>query len=217
MNADLSAFYFDIRKDALYCDPPSSAQAARRAGGDRPYLPRRHAMAGADPRLHLRGGVGIARRRTRSSVHLEQFPDDSRAMARRSARRQMGEDPPPALGRDRRDRDRPRQQGDRLVAGGAPARLHRRRRAARARSMASISPKSASPRISRSSLRRQRRTDAFRLPDTPGVAVVVERARGHQMRAFVEIFRSRDRRSGISRRDAARRRGAARIAGARPA
>ena len=26
MNADLSAFYFDIRKDALYCDPPSSAR-----------------------------------------------------------------------------------------------------------------------------------------------------------------------------------------------
>src|SRR6202012_5531886 len=25
MNTDLSAFYFDIRKDALYCDPPSSA------------------------------------------------------------------------------------------------------------------------------------------------------------------------------------------------
>jgi isoleucyl-tRNA synthetase len=24
MNTDLSAFYFDIRKDALYCDPPSS-------------------------------------------------------------------------------------------------------------------------------------------------------------------------------------------------
>jgi isoleucyl-tRNA synthetase len=26
MNADLSAFYFDIRKDALYCDPPSSVR-----------------------------------------------------------------------------------------------------------------------------------------------------------------------------------------------
>jgi isoleucyl-tRNA synthetase len=26
MNSDLSAFYFDIRKDALYCDPPSSAR-----------------------------------------------------------------------------------------------------------------------------------------------------------------------------------------------
>jgi isoleucyl-tRNA synthetase len=25
MNTDLSAFYFDVRKDALYCDPPSSA------------------------------------------------------------------------------------------------------------------------------------------------------------------------------------------------
>ena len=29
MNTDLSAFYFDIRKDALYCDPPSSV--ARKA------------------------------------------------------------------------------------------------------------------------------------------------------------------------------------------
>ena len=29
MNVDLSAFYFDIRKDALYCDAPSSADAAR--------------------------------------------------------------------------------------------------------------------------------------------------------------------------------------------
>src|SRR5438046_2211275 len=26
MNAELSAFYFDIRKDTLYCDPPSSVQ-----------------------------------------------------------------------------------------------------------------------------------------------------------------------------------------------
>ena len=30
MNADLSAFYFDIRKDALYCEAPSSASAAAR-------------------------------------------------------------------------------------------------------------------------------------------------------------------------------------------
>jgi isoleucyl-tRNA synthetase len=26
MNADLSAFYFDVRKDALYCEPPSSSK-----------------------------------------------------------------------------------------------------------------------------------------------------------------------------------------------
>ena len=29
MNTELSAFYFDIRKDTLYCDPPSSV--ARKA------------------------------------------------------------------------------------------------------------------------------------------------------------------------------------------
>src|SRR4029077_261715 len=29
MNSELSAFYFDIRKDTLYCDPPSSV--ARKA------------------------------------------------------------------------------------------------------------------------------------------------------------------------------------------
>ena len=28
MNIELSAFYFDIRKDALYCDPISSSSAA---------------------------------------------------------------------------------------------------------------------------------------------------------------------------------------------
>ena len=29
MNIELSAFYFDIRKDALYCDPISLGQAPR--------------------------------------------------------------------------------------------------------------------------------------------------------------------------------------------
>ena len=32
---DLSAFYFDIRKDALYCDPYDSADAPRSADGAR--------------------------------------------------------------------------------------------------------------------------------------------------------------------------------------
>ena len=30
MNTELSAFYFDIRKDALYCEAPSSTEAAAR-------------------------------------------------------------------------------------------------------------------------------------------------------------------------------------------
>ena len=53
--------------------------------------------------------------------------------------------------------------------------------------------------------------DAFRLADVPGVAVVPNRARGHQMRALVEDFTTRRLRSGISRRHAARRAGVARM------
>ena len=54
MTSDLSAFYFDIRKDALYCDPPSSAKRRAALAGHRIDLPRRDALARADPRLHLR-------------------------------------------------------------------------------------------------------------------------------------------------------------------
>ena len=40
-------------------------EAARRAGGDRPYLPRRDDLARADPRLHRRRDLGRARSATR--------------------------------------------------------------------------------------------------------------------------------------------------------
>jgi isoleucyl-tRNA synthetase len=73
MNADLSAFYFDIRKDALYCEPPSSAK-------------RRGALEAID---HIFRAVTVwlapilvftseetwsARDPNARSVHLEQFP-----------------------------------------------------------------------------------------------------------------------------------------------
>ena len=73
MNADLSAFYFDIRKDALYCDPPSSVR-------------RRGALEAIES---IFGAVAIwlapilvftaeeawtARSPGRRSIHLEQFP-----------------------------------------------------------------------------------------------------------------------------------------------
>jgi isoleucyl-tRNA synthetase len=73
MNADLSAFYFDIRKDALYCDAPSS-------------VTRRGALQAIE---HIFGAVAIwlapvlvftaeeawmARGAGRRSIHLEQFP-----------------------------------------------------------------------------------------------------------------------------------------------
>jgi isoleucyl-tRNA synthetase len=73
MNADLSAFYFDVRKDALYCDPPSSV---RRRGAlhavERIFrcvtiwlapilvFTTEEAWSSRDPNAH--------------SVHLEQFP-----------------------------------------------------------------------------------------------------------------------------------------------
>ncbi len=73
MNADLSAFYFDIRKDALYCDAPSS-------------LRRRGALEAIE---HIFRAVTIwlspvlvftteeawtTRDPSRRSIHLEQFP-----------------------------------------------------------------------------------------------------------------------------------------------
>jgi isoleucyl-tRNA synthetase len=73
MNADLSAFYFDIRKDALYCDAPSSVR-------------RRGALEAIE---HIFGAVAIwlapilvftaeeawtARGAGRRSIHIEQFP-----------------------------------------------------------------------------------------------------------------------------------------------
>ena len=36
MNTELSAFYFDIRKDTLYCDPPSSLTRKAALTDDRP-------------------------------------------------------------------------------------------------------------------------------------------------------------------------------------
>ena len=40
LNTDLSAFYFDIRKDTLYCDPPSSVKRHAALEDDRAYFPR---------------------------------------------------------------------------------------------------------------------------------------------------------------------------------
>ena len=54
MNTELSAFYFDIRKDTLYCDPPSSLGAQGGADRDRHHLRCDPALAGAGSELHHR-------------------------------------------------------------------------------------------------------------------------------------------------------------------
>ena len=79
MTNDLSAFYFDIRKDRLYCDPASSKDAARGADGDRHPVRLPRALARADASFHLRRGMGRAPRRSRARCILS-----SSATCRRS-------------------------------------------------------------------------------------------------------------------------------------
>ena len=73
MNVDLSAFYFDIRKDALYCDAPSSA--LRREALDVVERIFRYVLVWLAPILVFTCEEGWASRDpTAGSVHLEQFP-----------------------------------------------------------------------------------------------------------------------------------------------
>jgi isoleucyl-tRNA synthetase len=75
MNAELSAFYFDIRKDALYCDPLSSEK--RKACLTVLDELHRHLTIWLAPILCFTAEeVWLARHRSdTASVHLETFPD----------------------------------------------------------------------------------------------------------------------------------------------
>ncbi len=73
MNADLSAFYFDIRKDALYCDPPSSLK--RRGALEAIEHIFRAVTTWLAPILVFTAEEAwAARDSSHRSVHLEQFP-----------------------------------------------------------------------------------------------------------------------------------------------
>ncbi len=73
MNADLSAFYFDIRKDALYCDAPSSV---RRRGALEAieHIFRAVTVWLAPILVFTTEEAWSARSGERRSIHLEQFP-----------------------------------------------------------------------------------------------------------------------------------------------
>ena len=64
-NEDLSAFYFDIRKDALYCDTPTEPPPPRLPHGDGHAVPRARALPRAGAGIHHRGGVEHALSRGR--------------------------------------------------------------------------------------------------------------------------------------------------------
>ena len=74
MNADLSAFYFDIRKDALYCDPPSSVKRLGALEAIEHIF--RAATVWLAPVLVFTAEEAWASRHPEGgSVHLERFPD----------------------------------------------------------------------------------------------------------------------------------------------
>jgi isoleucyl-tRNA synthetase len=73
MNADLSAFYFDIRKDALYCDAPSSV---RRRGALEAieHIFRAVTIWLAPILVFTTEEAWMARDASHRSIHLAQFP-----------------------------------------------------------------------------------------------------------------------------------------------
>jgi isoleucyl-tRNA synthetase len=73
MNADLSAFYFDIRKDALYCDAPSS-ERRRGALETINHIFEAVVVWLAPILVFTSEETWAARDASARSVHLEQFP-----------------------------------------------------------------------------------------------------------------------------------------------
>jgi isoleucyl-tRNA synthetase len=76
MNSELSAFYFDIRKDTLYCDPPSSV--ARKAALTAIDMICDAILKWLAPVLSFTcdEAWGMYRPKGTSSVHLLTFPED---------------------------------------------------------------------------------------------------------------------------------------------
>jgi isoleucyl-tRNA synthetase len=176
MNADLSAFYFDIRKDALYCDPPSSA---RRRGAleaiDRIF---RAVTLWLAPILVFTceeaWGSYVA---NAQSVHLEQFPkipaqwrDEALAAKWEKLRRlRLVVTGAIEIARANKEIGSSLEASPRVFVAD-PSYLSALEGVDFAEicitSDVAVEPSATAP------------DDAFRLSDTPGVAVVVERAAG---------------------------------------
>ena len=116
MNTELSAFYFDIRKDTLYCDAPSSP--ARKAALTVIDMLCDAILKWLAPVLSFTAEEAwwLYRPDAEPSVHLALFPDRARAVSRRRAGDAMGDAAIRAPRRDRRDGSRARGQAHRLVA-----------------------------------------------------------------------------------------------------
>ena len=178
MTVDLSAFYFDIRKDALYCDPYSSLDAQGRLTVlDHVF---RATVTWLAPMLCFTAEEAwLARDPSALSVHLEQFPavpqswrDDALAEKWRKVRN-VRRVITGALEIERAQK----RIGSSLEADADRAR--RRSGACSRRWSMSISPNCASPRRRHWSRARGRPMRSG-LPDVTGVAVVPNLAEGRK-------------------------------------
>jgi isoleucyl-tRNA synthetase len=176
MNVDLSAFYFDIRKDALYCDAPSSA--TRREALDVVERIFRYVTVWLAPILVFTSEeCWGSRDPDAGSVHLEQFPvapaawrDDALARRWDAIRRARSvvtgalekAREAKAIGSSLEARPRVYVDDSELKAALDGVDLAE----VCITSGLDLMPGESAP------------ADAFRLPDVSGVAVVVERAAG---------------------------------------
>ncbi|MEJ0044062.1 MAG: class I tRNA ligase family protein [Rhizomicrobium sp.] len=123
---ELSSFYFDIRKDSLYCD---SKRAVRRRSArtvtDEVF---RRVVTWLAPLLCFTMEEAWLHRfpGEHESVHLQVFPRDAGRLAQRRADREMEPHPRPAPRRHRRAGAQAPRQGDRRQPGGTPGALHHR-------------------------------------------------------------------------------------------
>ena len=193
MTVDLSAFYFDIRKDALYCDPYSSLDAQGLPHGARSAVPLHRDLARADAVLHRRGSLARARSggdlgpsRSCSRTCRPSWRDDALAEKWRKLRN-LRRVVTGALELERAAK----RIGSSLEA--ASAHLRRRPRPVRRRRSMSILPSCASLRRrpwSRARGRRRRSGSTM----CAGVAVEPQLRAGPQMRALLENHRRRSAR-----------------------
>ena len=209
MTADLSAFYFDIRKDALYCDPYSStARKACLTVLDHLF---RCTVTWLAPMLCFTAEESWVSRygADAKSVHLEMFPEVPAAWRDDKLCGKMAQGAHRAPRRHRRAGDRARAEAHRLFARSASDRARCRRGTVRGgrrhRSRRSLhhlggdagERRGAGRCLPPAGCRRRRGRSQSR--------------RRHQVRALVEDSHHHRRRSGISGRFAARCQGAARM------
>ena len=178
MTVDLSAFYFDIRKDALYCDPYSSVKRkACLTVLDHLF---RCTVTWLAPMLCFTAEEAwLARDPNATSVHLEAFPTVPATWRDDALGGEMAPAAQSAPRGYRRARTRASRQAHRLFARGRADRLCRGSPIFSASRPRSILPNSASRRTP-TLVEGEGPAAAFRLDDVAGVAVEPRLAQGRK-------------------------------------